>query len=151
MKTKVAFFGLASLFLACAVAAPADDVDTISAMLSEFLAHAGEAEAHERFWAEDLVYTSSRGTRTNKAEIMASFEDAESAAERAAGPDYRAEDVDIRLYDDMAVIAFRLVGTRTDESGGTEVQEYFNTGTLQRQEAGWRVVAWQATRIPASE
>jgi hypothetical protein len=151
MKTKVAFFGLTSLFLSYAVAASADDVESISAMLDEFLAHAGKAEAHERFWAEDLVYTSSRGTRTNKAEIMASFDDAESAAERAADPDYHAEEVDIRLYDDMAVIAFRLVGTATNESGGTEVQEYFNTGTLQRRDAGWRVVAWQATRIPASE
>jgi hypothetical protein len=151
MKTKVAFFGLTSLFLSYAVAASADEVDTISVMLDEFLAHAGEAEAHERFWAEDLVYTSSRGTRTNKAEIMASFDDAESAAERAAGPDYHAEEVDIRLYDDMAVLAFRLVGTTTNESGGTEVQEYFNTGTLQRRDARWRVVAWQATRIPASE
>ena len=151
MKTKVAFFGLTSLFLSYAVAASADEVDAISAMLDDFLAHAGEAEAHERFWAEDLVYTSSRGTRTNKAEIMASFDDPESAAERAAGPEFRAEDVDIRLYDDIAVLAFRLIGLTTNESGGTEVQEYFNTGTLQRRDAGWRVVAWQATRIPASE
>jgi len=151
MKTKVAVFGLTSLFLSYAVAASADEVDTISAMLDDFLAHAGEAEAHERFWAEDLVYTSSRGTRTNKAEIMASFDDAESAAERAAGPEYHAEDVDIRLYDDIAVLAFRLIGTTTNESGGIEVQEYFNTGTLQRRDAEWRVVAWQATRIPASE
>ena len=151
MKTKVAFFGLTSLFLSYAVAAAPDEVESISAMLDEFLAHAGEAEAHERFWAEDLVYTSSRGTRTSKAEIMASFDNAESAAERAADPEYHAEEVDIRLYDDMAVIAFRLVGTATNESGGTEVQEYFNTGTLQRRDAGWRVVAWQATRIPASE
>ena len=151
MKTKVAFFGLTSLFLSYAVAASADEVDIISAMLDDFLAHAGEAEAHERFWAEDLVYTSSRGTRTNKAEIMASFDDPESAAERAAGPEYHAEDVDIRLYDDIAVLAFRLIGTTTNGSGGTEVQEYFNTGTLQRRDAEWRVVAWQATRIPASE
>ncbi|MGW8370560.1 MAG: nuclear transport factor 2 family protein, partial [Gammaproteobacteria bacterium] len=134
MKTNVAIFGLAGLFLACAVAAADDEIGAISAMLDEFLAHAGEAQAHERFWAEDLVYTSSRGTRTDKAEIMASFDNAESAAERAAGPDYRAEDVDIRLYDDMAVLAFRLVGTATKESGETEVQNYFNTGTLQKRD-----------------
>lgn len=151
MKTKVAFLGLAGLILSYAVAASADDIGAISALLDDFLAHAGEAQAHERFWGEDLVYTSSRGTRTDKAAIMASFDNAESAAERAAGPDYHAEDVDIRLYDDVAVLAFRLVGTTTDESGETEVQHYFNTGTLQKREAGWQVVAWQATRIPASE
>lgn len=151
MKTNVAFFGLAGLFLSCAAAASADDIDTISAMLDEFLAHAGEAQAHERFWAEDLVYTSSRGTRTGKAEIMASFDNPDSAAARASGPNYRAEDVEIRLYDDMAVLVFRLVGTTTNESGETDVQHYFNTGTLQKRDAGWQVVAWQATQIPASE
>jgi hypothetical protein len=51
----------------------------------------------------------------------------------------------------MAVLVFRLVGTTTNESGETDVQYYFNTGTLQKRDAGWQVVAWQATRIPASE
>jgi hypothetical protein len=124
--------------------AAAGDSEEIGELLQDFLAHAGEAAAHERFWADDLVYTSSRGTRTNKAEIMASFDDPEAASERAAGPSYRGEDVDIRVYGDVAVVAFRLVGTSSD---GT-VQQYFNTGTFLRRGGAWKAVAWQATKIP---
>ena len=48
----------------------ANDADDLTALLHEFLAGAGDAAAHERFWADELVYTSSSGTRTSKAEIM---------------------------------------------------------------------------------
>jgi hypothetical protein len=125
-------------------AAAAGDSEEIGELLQHFLAHADEAEAHQRFWADDLVYTSSRGTRTNKAEIMASFDDPDGAAERAASPSYRGEDVDIRIYGDMAIVAFRLIGTAED---GTE-QQYFNTGTFLKRDGAWRAIAWQATKIP---
>ena len=45
---------------------------------------------------------------------------------------YTAEDVDIRVYGDAAVVAFRLVGTSANE-----VQEYFNTGTFLRRSGDW--------------
>ena len=124
--------------------ATAGDIEEIGELLQDFLAHTDEASAHERFWADDLVYTSSRGTRTNKQEIMASFDDPDASAERAASPSYHGEDVDIRIYGDTAVVAFRLVGTADD---GT-VQQYFNTGTFLKRDGAWRVVAWQATKIP---
>lgn len=130
--------------VAIAGPAAAGESEEISELLQDFLAHAGEAAAHEKFWAEDLVYTSSRGTRTDKQEIMASFDDPDAAAERAAGPSYRGEDVDIRVYGIVAVVAFRLVGTSDD---GT-VQQYFNTGTFLKRDGAWRAVAWQATKIP---
>jgi hypothetical protein len=44
----------------------------------------------------------------------------------------------------MAIVAFRLIGTAED---GT-VQQYFNTGTFLKRDGAWRVVAWQATKIP---
>ena len=51
----------------------------------------------------------------------------ESAGDAAeAGPVYSAADVDIRIYDDMAIVAFRLVAADADE--GT--LDYFNTGTF---------------------
>jgi ketosteroid isomerase-like protein len=122
------------------------DVEELTALLNEFLANAGEAAAHERFWAEDLVYTSSRGSRTSKAEIMAGFDSA-SAAEDVA-PTYSAQDVDIRLYGDMAVVAFRLVATPPQAAEGEETLEFFNTGTFIRRDGAWRAIAWQATAIP---
>jgi ketosteroid isomerase-like protein len=129
-------------------AAESNDVEDLTAMLDEFLANAGVAEVHEQFWADDLIYTSSRGTRTNKAEIMAGFsesENEESEEDDAAGPVYTAEDVQIHVYGDTAVVAFKLVATPPDAS---VVLTYFNTGTFLRRNGKWKVVAWQATAMP---
>jgi ketosteroid isomerase-like protein len=128
--------------LACANAS-AGDSEEILRLLEDFLANASVEAAHERFWAEDLVYTSSRGTRTTKAEIMASFEGAADQGE--PGPVYSAEDVQLKLYGDTAVVAFRLVGTPGEEAAK---DYYFNTGTFLKRAGEWRVVAWQATKIP---
>ena len=144
MKNKVPLFALACALFLWSAPSIAGDREELSQMLNDFLAHAGEAPAHERFWAEDLVYTSSRGTRTNKAEILATFDEPEEKSRRA-DPEYWAEDVDIRVYGDTAVIAFRLVGELPDEE---EPQNYFNTGTFLKSDGAWKAVAWQATKIP---
>ncbi len=135
------------LALACAVpAALADDRDELGQLLAHFLANAAERDVHETFWAEDLVYTSSAGARFGKADILAGMQEEPASDSADAGPVYSGEDVDIRLYDDMAVVAFRLVATDADGS----VLNYFNTGTFARRDGRWVAVAWQATRIPAS-
>jgi hypothetical protein len=135
--------------LAVAPASFAADADDITAMLHEFLAGAGEAAAHERFWADELVYTSSDGTRTSKAEIMQSFAKTQDDENEASGPVYTGEDIQIQIYGSTAVVAFRLVATPAGDSGDSVVQSYFNTGTFLKRNGMWRVVAWQATRIPA--
>ncbi len=151
MKRVSKLFGLAAAFLALSFAGSAtesSDVEILTTMLNEFLANAGVAEVHEQFWADDLIYTSSRGTRTNKAEIMAGFaasENEESEEDDAAGPVYTAEDVQIQVYGDTAVVAFKLVATPPDAS---VVLAYFNTGTFLRRNGRWQVVAWQATAMP---
>ena len=62
------------LAVLCAMPACAQDNDeaTLVAMLHEFLAGAsrGDVAAHERFWADELVYTSSSGSRTDKQQII---------------------------------------------------------------------------------
>jgi len=127
----------------------------VTAMLQEFLAASGEAAAHASFWAEDLVYTSSAGLRFGKADIMADFssEDAEEEPSDGALPMvYAGEDIDIRLYGDTAIVAFRLVGTPTDKAADADVLYYFNTGTFLKRDGVWQVVAWQApvTRLGKS-
>lgn len=124
-----------------------DDETELTAMLQQFLAAAGEEEAHARFWADDLVYTSSNGTRRGKAEIMAGFES--TGEEESAGPDmvYSGEDVNVQIYGTTAVVTFRLVGTPAD---GSEVKNYFNTGTFLKRGGQWQAVAWQATIIPGT-
>ncbi len=130
----------------------ASDIDDLTAMLHEFLAASGEKQAHERFWAEDLVYSSSAGLRFGKADILAGFDDSDDGddadTDEAPSIVYTGEEVDVRVYGDTAVVAFKLVGTPTDKAGDTDVLYYFNTGTFLKRDGVWRVVAWQATKIP---
>ena len=136
-----------------ALAADAPDAETLTQMLREFMAGAtaNDPAAHDRFWAEDLVYTSSSGERFGKAEIMDGLraQPEQESAEPALV--YSAEDIRIQQYGDTAVVAFQLLGTReADEAAGTPatVLRFFNTGTFLRRDGTWQVVAWQATRIP---
>jgi len=145
---QVLALALALLF---AQSAAASDVEEITALLQDFLANSYKETAHERFWAEDLVYSSSAGLRFGKAEIMEGFASnggENEDADEEPGVTYVGEDVDVRIYGDTAVVAFKLVGTPTDTASGAEVLYYFNTGTFLKRDGVWRVVAWQATRIP---
>lgn len=123
------------------------DASALRSLLDDFLAgaSANDAAMHNRFWAEDLVYTSSDGERFGKAEIMAGLEesgDASGSSEEDA-PSYSARDVNVRSFGETAVVTFRLVAEMEDQS----TSEYFNTGVFRSREGQWRAVAWQATRI----
>ena len=145
---QVLTLALAVLFMQSATAS---DAEEITALLQDFLANSHKEAAHERFWAEDLVYSSSSGLRFGKAEIMAGFEssaDETDDADEDPAVTYVGEDVDVRVYGDAAVAAFKLVGTPTDTASGAAVLYYFNTGTFLKRDGVWTVVAWQATKIP---
>jgi hypothetical protein len=122
----------------------ASDAPELHAMLNEFLAGAtrNDAAAHDRFWALDLIYTSSSGKRMGKLDIMREV--------RAEGPTvdpktiYSAEDVRIQQYGDAAVVAFRLVATPRHG----DASRFLNSGTFIRREGKWQVVNWQATKMP---
>lgn len=123
-----------------------DDVAQLTAMLEDFLANADAREAHERFWDDDLVYSSSSGLRFGKADIMQGFENAtEEASAEPPAVVYSAEEIDVRLYGGAAVVAFKLVGK---PSNGSDPLYYYNTGTFLKRDGVWKVVAWQATKIP---
>ena len=122
-----------------------DDVAQLTAMLEHFLANAEKRDVHEEFWSEDLVYSSSSGLRFGKADIMQGFDSSGAESDEAPAVVYSGEEIDVRLYDDVAVVAFKLVGTPAD---GSDKLYYYNTGTFLKRDDTWRVVAWQATRIP---
>jgi hypothetical protein len=136
----------------------ASDADDLTAMLHEFLAGAsvGDVSAHDTFWSDDLIYTSSNGTRTDKATIIEGMSQAADAADADDADDpgpsviYTAEDVQVDVYGTTAVVAFKLVGTPQDDADAA-VAYYFNTGTFLKRDGAWQVVAWQATRIPEAE
>ena len=147
-------FSLVAVLLVTAVgsnAAEANDVDELTAMLHDFLAGAGEEEVHRNFWADELIYTSSNGTRFGKADIMegfASAKDEEDEEPDEGATSYSGEEVQVQVYGTTAIVAFKLVGTNAD---GSVAQTYFNTGTFLKRDGAWTAVAWQATMIPAAD
>lgn len=139
-----------AICLLASTAAAADDEAALRGLLDEFLSRVDEVAMHERFWDDALIYTSSSGTRFGKVDILAGMQ--ESDAENGGDGDtppvrYWAEEVRVMLLGDAAVVAFRLM-SETGEGAAAERASYFNTGTFRAREDGWRVVAWQATRIP---
>jgi hypothetical protein len=191
--TRTPFHPLATLLLASAFAllavpaqarstpateAPATDAQAIAditALVNDFLEHVDQAATHDRFWAPDLVYTSSAGEVTDKAAIMKGFEAPPAAADaqaEAAKPDaakpadakpaeakpddpkpeaqperYTAEDILVRPHGDAAALTFRLVRHAAD---GT-LHYYRNSGMLLRRDGRWQVITWQATKVPEPE
>lgn len=143
----ISFFALFWVSILNAQTAP--DRQELTDLLNEFLKGASEknAELHDRFWAEDLIYTSSSGTRFGKKEIMEGLAENTSQDDEPPSTVYSAEDVQIRQYDDMAIIAFRLVG-KTKTEAGVQTDYYLNSGTFIKRDNEWKVVNWQATKVP---
>ncbi len=140
---------LFALQLAVTQSAPA--TAELTRLLDVFLAGAStnDVTVHDRFWADDLIYTGSSGRRIGKAELMRDVRSAPAPKPTDRKVAYRAEEVRIQQYGDAAIVAFRLVATEP-RGDSTEVSKYLNTGLFIRRKGEWRVSAWQATRIPAS-
>ncbi len=148
---------LASITLLLLLATPisaqnAPDAAELTKLLNDFLAGASrnDVAVHERFWADDLIYTRSAGRRVNKAEVMHDVRTAPAPKPTDPKTVYTAEDIRIQQYGDTAVVAFRLVATT--ENGGTKaVANLLNSGTFVKREGKWQVVNWQSTRMPRTE
>ena len=137
-----------ALLLFGAASAFADERAELAALVDEFLAGASvnDADMHRRFWSEDLVYTSSSGSRYGKEQILAGMSEAPDAEEASAV--YSSDQVDIRiLADGVAVVTFRLVATSDDGS----VDYFLNTGVFHRLDGQWRASTWQATKVPMGD
>lgn len=154
---RTALAALAALLLATVAhaapaAAPAPEAPALTALLKEFLAgaSANDAATHDRFWADDLVYTGSGGRRVGKAEIMKDVRSAPPPKPDDPKVSYGAEDIRIQQYGTTAIVAFRLVAT-TVHGDTAEVASYLNSGTFLKRGGRWQVVCWQATKLPPPE
>ncbi|MDQ2659830.1 MAG: nuclear transport factor 2 family protein, partial [Verrucomicrobiota bacterium] len=109
----------------------APDAAALTKLLQDFLAGAGRNDAamHERFWADDLIYTGSVGRRIGKADILREVRAEPPSKPGDESTDYAAEDIRIQQYGDTAIVAFRLVAT-TDKAGTEQIANYLNTGTF---------------------
>ncbi len=147
---RLALLALALTLDTYAQTAPA--TAELTALLKQFLegASRNDATIHDRFWAEDLIYTRSAGRRVSKTDVMRDVRAAPAPKPGDPTTTYTAEDIRIQQYGDTAIVAFRLVGT-IDRGGKIETTNHLNTGTFLKRDSKWQVVAWQATRMPASE
>jgi ketosteroid isomerase-like protein len=142
---------LTLLFLVCEISAQtAPDAAELTKLLQDFLVGAGrnDAAAHDRFWADDLIYTASAGSRKGKADIM---REVHAEGPPKAGDEttvYTAEDIRIQQYGDTAIVAFRLVATINQKDGTKKINNYLNSGTFLKRNGKWQVVNWQATVMP---
>lgn len=137
----------------------APDAAELTQLLKDFLAGASRNDVaiHDRFWAEELIYTSSAGRRFGKAELMRDVREEaapkqtdKSKAAADQSTIFTAEDIRIQQYGTTAIVAFRLVGT-TAKGDKPEVTNYLNSGTFLKRDGKWQVVNWQATKLPPAE
>jgi hypothetical protein len=148
MTSIIRFCGLLVVlltFVTIDAAMASEDEGELTAMLHKFLGSSDQREAHVKFWADDLVYTSSNGTRFGKAEVLAGFDETDEEEDNGPVMAYTGEDVKVQLFGTTAIVTFQLVGTPDD---GSEVKNFFNTGTFLKRGGKWQAVAWQATIIP---
>ncbi|HSP45345.1 MAG TPA: nuclear transport factor 2 family protein [Chthoniobacterales bacterium] len=143
---------LVLMSLACGVRAQtAPDTPELTKLLQDFLAGASKNDIamHDRFWADELIYTSALGRRKGKADIMRELREETAATPKPEEGTtvYTAEEIRVQQYGDTAIVAFRLVAT-TDKAGTKTVANYFNTGTFLKRNGKWQVIAWQATALP---
>ncbi len=134
------------LWCACvgqAAATVQQDHAALTALLNTFLdgATRNDAQVHQQFWADELVYTSSAGLRFGKAELMQGVKSRGEIAAEAINMRYSSEQVQIQLYGDTAVVTFVLVG-----SSPSETLRFYNSGTFVKRDGNWQAVNWQATR-----
>jgi Domain of unknown function (DUF4440) len=150
MKRSLLSF-LSLLMVTALPAQTAADTPELTKLLQDFLAGASKNDIamHNRFWADELVYTSALGRRKSKADIMRELrEETKATPKPEEGTTvYTAEDIRIQQYNDTAVVAFRLVAT-TERAGTKEVKNFLNTGTFLKRNGKWQVIAWQATALP---
>jgi ketosteroid isomerase-like protein len=124
--------------------------EQIEKLVRDFLIGAGtnDVAEHERFWADDLIYTGSAGVVRTKAEILKNVREAAAKPPDPKDPKttFDAEDMTIHEYGNFAVVNFRLVA-HGEKDGKPETRNFRNTGTLRRINNEWKVIAWQATKI----
>ena len=150
---KIVSSAILILFVSCGVfAQTAPDAAELTKLLNDFLAGASRNDVaiHERFWADDLIYTRSAGRRVNKAEVMHDVRSTPAPKPTDPKTVYTAEDIQIQQYGNTAVVAFRLVAT-TETGGPKHVANLLNSGTFVKRNGKWQVVNWQSTRMPRTE
>ncbi|MDN7124912.1 nuclear transport factor 2 family protein [Pseudidiomarina sp. 1APP75-32.1] len=129
----------------------ASEAQQVTAAIEAFLygASINDAQAHDKFWAPELTYTSSNGTRFGKAELMQGLMGSEALSDGEVSAWYTAENIELKSFGTAVIVNFTLVSTQVlDQSRET----FLNSGVLVPRRDGWQAVNWHATRAaPATQ
>ncbi|WP_194756691.1 nuclear transport factor 2 family protein [Aliidiomarina indica] len=119
--------------------------DEIFVAVDRFLygASVGDASIHDEFWAEELIYTSSNGTRFGKAELMAGMEGREPTPDEDVTVWYHSDYPHVNYVDGVGILNFVLVA-RNKETGDEE--RFLNSGVFVFRDMRWQAINWHATR-----
>jgi len=115
---------------------------TVEERLNWFLNTVSCEATHQSFWAEDLVYTSSSGSRFGKASIV----DGMNGCDELSVVRYAADEVTVRMVGTTALLSFKLL--MFDGESELPTQSYYNSGVLVKNDGVWQATLWQATIIP---
>lgn len=136
---------LLSLITLCSWTASAqtDRKQQLTETIEEFLygASINDPQAHAQFWANELTYTSSRGSRYDKNTLMSGLQGVE-----AYNPDnvmtwYGAEDIQIKPLGEAVIVNFTLTST----TEGEVTDRFYNTGVFVHRDDRWQAINWNAT------
>jgi ketosteroid isomerase-like protein len=152
MKQCFGLLLLVFLIASTTGAQTASDAAELTKLLNDFLAGAStnDAAMHDRFWADDLIYTRSAGRRVSKADVMRDVRSAPAPKPSDPKTVFTAEEIRIQQYGNTAIVAFQLVST-TESEYGRQVSRNLNSGTFVKRDNKWQVVNWQSTRMARSE
>ncbi|ASG64827.1 nuclear transport factor 2 family protein [Idiomarina piscisalsi] len=138
-------FTIAVLFsAACSAQESVEEATTKAVEAFLYGASIGSPKAHDRFWAEELTYTSSSGERFGKAHLMSGMKDTKPKDPDNVTVWYGAEDIEVKQFGDTVVFNFTL----TAEEEGKVTQYFYNTGVLIQRDDRWQAVNWNATKVP---
>lgn len=135
-----------TLLFSAASFAQADVEKATTKAVQDFLhgASINDPKAHERFWADELTYTSSSGDRFGKEKLMSGMKDAKAKKPSEVKVWYGAEDIEVKQFGDTVIFNFTL----TAEEEGKVTQYFYNTGVLIERNGRWQAVNWNATEVP---
>jgi len=103
---------------------------------------AGDLDTLATFLADDLTYTHSSGRVESKKEYLDSLR-----AGRLKYLSITPEVTDVRVYGDAAVATGRSA-MKVSNAGQEQSFRIVFTDVWARRDGRWRMVAWQATRLP---
>ena len=140
---RALFVSMLLLLSSFSVSAQTDLKQELTQTLETFLygASINDPEVHANFWADDLTYTSSRGTRYGKATLMKGLEGVEANDPEQVDTWYGAEDIDIKPVGDVVIVNFTL----TSATGGKVTDRFYNSGVFIKKDGRWQAINWNAT------